>query len=127
MILAAVRNMLLADPDVFAKTGSRIYPLTSSTAHPVNPIIILGRISQITNTVNSARTSRVQIDCYDETYQQAAELAADVSKALTNKTRQQTDLVIMDCIPQNSIDYYDPAARAYRTSQDYLILWRPAN
>lgn len=85
MIIKALRAMLLADAEIVAAFGSRIYPRLLPQS-PTLPALVLHLISTSSGMINTGRDGvdrrRVQVDCWAARYEDAETLANLVKRTL---------------------------------------------
>jgi hypothetical protein len=100
--------------------GGRMYPMVAPDS-PTVPFIVyqnitnspeytLGNTSPINNT-------RMQIDCYSDTYGGVKSLVASVQSAMQAAAQAKT----LVNVPKMSSDLYEAEVKLYRVTQDYSI------
>lgn len=113
----------MENPDLAAMT-THIYPLKLPDIVQL-PAIRVNRVSENTDAVTLAHTTRVQFSCYAETYESAITLADAVRKALLNMTRVESGISILSITSAGGgIDAYESQLRRYHTSEDVSVVWR---
>ena len=122
MIQATIRSMLLADEDVSAIVGDRIYDLQFPDGVTF-PCIQIQRTSEVLDDVTFTRRTLLQIDAYSQSHREAAVLAEQILKALVNAEQAGDDTVFS--VTLNGIrDLSIPETRLYRVTSDYAVKWR---
>ena len=125
----ALRSILVADAGVSAQVGTRIYWGRRTQSSSDLPSIVLEKISaprdyHYTGPSNLIE-SRVQLDCFGETYASAKTTARAVISALSNYSGTQSGVVVQRITIENERDYdgQESAANRYLfvTSVDLLI------
>ena len=125
----ALRALLVADAGVSAQVGTRIYWGRRSQSTSVLPAVVLEKVSaprdyHYTGPSNLIE-SRVQVDCFGETYAQAKTSARAVISALNGYSGTQSGVVFQRISIENERDYdgQESAANRYLfvTSVDLLI------
>lgn len=93
----AIYNILANASAVTAIVSTKIYPVQAPQG-TVAPFLVYGVISSIpTNTkdrISEIDTMRVQVDCYQKTYQDCETLASAVRLALDNATGTKNGVLI---------------------------------
>lgn len=109
-------TQLLALLNNATDAGPRIYPQVAPDA-PVKPYIVYQRISANSENVLSGKTNlintRLQMDCYADTYVAAQALAAQVDALM--------DGWIVQNISNPAQDAFEPDVRLHRVIMDYSI------
>lgn len=123
MITAAFRALLLSDPDVSRAVSSRIYPMTAPETASL-PLITYQRISESSDADLLTHTTRIQADCYGQTYDGALQLAESVRRALLNRTYETETETIMNISFDSSVDFYDAETRLTRIVSDFMLFWK---
>lgn len=96
--------------------GTRIYPQIAPDK-PVKPYIVYQRISANSENVLSGKTNlintRLQIDCYADTYVAAQALAAQVDVLMDGWSVQN--------VSNPAQDAFEPEVRLHRVILDYSV------
>lgn len=125
----ALRALLVADAGVSAQVGTRIYWGRRSQSSSDLPAVVLEKVSaprdyHYTGPSNLIE-SRVQVDCFGETYGAAKTSARAVISALNGYSGTQSGVVFQRISIENERDYdgQESAANRYLfvTSVDLLI------
>jgi hypothetical protein len=119
----AVRDVLVADPTVAGLVAGRVYPglIPPRAAFPAIVFTVVSQVPEETFEGTAATAlvdSRVQIDCYAKSYDDAQKLAEAVDDALTELDDQLLRVVRLD-----SRDLFDDELLLHRVSTDFSV-WR---
>lgn len=125
----ALRAILAANSGVTTLTSTRIYWGRRSQSTSVLPAVVLEKVSAPRDYTYTAPSnlieSRVQVDCFGETYASAKAAARAVISALSNYSGTQSGVVIQRITIENERDYQGQESAANRylfvTSVDLLI------
>lgn len=128
MIEQGIRAMLIADSDVVALVGTRIYPGILPQG-PSYPCISIWPISQNDNvtlrTLPDLKWSRLQIDSWAQTFAAMMDLHEKVFTALANKTGTPSGYDIRSIVPLiGGIYVYEDSVDKHRRSRDFGIWWK---
>jgi hypothetical protein len=89
----------------------------NTTEPPVYPFIVWQRVVSNANAVlqgpSDLQNTRVQVDIYSRSLQQAAQLETALEAAMAAWSVQN--------VPISSVDVYEEEVRAYRITKDYSI------
>ncbi len=133
-LLYVVRALLLADPTASGLLGSTsiggidvksVYPVVLPDGQIGYPAIRMYKVSEPTDSINGARKTRVQIDCYASTYSIVQELAVAVRTALSEAEWVGDTITILNAASVNSRDGdYDAEKRLYHAIEEISFVWR---
>jgi len=100
------------------------YPL-SLPQHPTYPATTYQVISttreHAQGTDATISVSRVQVDCWAETYSEVQTLAAQVHASLSRFKGTVTGITVCDILHDNTEESFEPDTGVYRVSIDYMI------
>lgn len=122
-IQAAVRDILSGAPAITAEVSERIYGVPAPQAREF-PALLLQRISEVTDLQTDGRQTRIQVDCYAYQHTTADNLADAVESVLAGFRGTVGGCDIQFIKPINTVDFYDPESRIYRTAVDFNVAWR---
>jgi len=120
--LQAVRDVLVASPEVSALVGTRIYPSVAPQG-VARPFVVLTLASALPNHTHDGVPSelleeaRVQVDSYGEEYVATHAVATAVDDVLGALSGP-----IMSATRDSMRDGYEDATSLYRVSADYMVL-----
>lgn len=114
-------SALVADPQFAHRIFPNVLPQTAGT-----PSIVYFEVSDLpeltftTRLADTAKNTKLQIDCYGKRYKDAKQLADTVRNALDVDDQAQGGLSILF---ETSRDLYDDATSCHRVSMDFNV-WR---
>lgn len=126
MITATFRSLLISDSDLAELVGTRIYPMSAPDTTQT-PLIIYQRITETHDADTGLTQTRIQTDCYADTYDDVSELAQTVKTAAMHRTFIGSRETIVNITFVNAVDFRDPEARLYRQALDFIVSWKDNN
>lgn len=125
----ALRAVLVSDAGVSGQVATRVYWGRRSQSTSVLPAVVLEKISAPRDYTYTGPSnlieSRVQADCFGESYANAKAAARSVISALSNYSGTQSGVVIQRVTIENERDFQGQESGADRylfaTSVDLLI------
>ena len=126
MITATFRTLLLSDSDLAELVGTRIYPMSAPDTS-LTPLILYQRITETHDSDTGLSQTRIQTDCYADTYDDVSELAETVKNAAMHRTFIGSRETIVNVTFVNAVDFRDPEARLYRQALDFIVSWKYNN
>lgn len=121
MIEAAVRDILLSDPNIVQCTGNRIFPLEL----PLNcklPAISYFKVSDPYKQVSGF--PRFQVSCWAEDYEECLNLKKAVTDTLEGFSGTVNNVTIIRIIPIDAPDFYDSSVGVYHIPIDFKVIYR---
>lgn len=122
-----LQQLLVADEGIAALLGTRIYPLLLPD-QPTFPSATYQRVSTVTIHGLSDNFSftkcRLQIDTWDLTFPGARAVATAIAEVLEGYADTLSNgVAVRDVVLDSQIDLYDSAARLFRVSLDFIVLF----
>lgn len=121
MVGAAVRDILLLDPNISQYVGTRIYPkeIPLSSALPaISYSIISDPYKQISGF------QRVQISVWSEDYTECGDIYKTITDALEGYSGIVNGINIMRIVPIDAHDDYSATTGVYHIPADYKVIFR---
>lgn len=115
-----LRTILLADPDVAALIGTRVYPgvLPQNPTMPAVTYTVVSGVSGVTTDgPDRLANPRVQVDCWGGDYIEMY----NTFKAVRNRLLGYSGLNIQGIFLVGRRDLYDNEAQLYRRSGDFQV------
>lgn len=120
----ALRDKLLADADVSALVGARVYPvvLPRNTAYPATTVqqISEARVYAM-GTKGLLPASRFQFTHWSPSYGTVKDLSAKARKALDGFSGVQSSITIQLIRFAGEIDLYEPLGEVHKIAMDMIV------
>jgi len=121
MIGAAVRDILLSDPNISQYVGTRIYPYAvplSSALPAISYSIISDPYKQISGF------QRVQISVWSEDYTECGDIYKTITDTLEGYSGIVNGVNIIRIVPLDAHDDYSATTGVYHIPADYKVIFR---
>lgn len=126
MFEEALFSFLVADTDLTALVGQRIYPLLLPQ-QPTTPAISYQRISTTPlyalNGNQQLTKVRIQFDIFGATLADAKSVAEALHSRLDAYRGLMGSVQVGSVFRASEMDLYDPSVESFRVSTDYLIVF----
>lgn len=126
-LAAGLFSALTADAGIAALIGTRVYPVMLPE-NPTLPALIykfVGGRSTPTLTTSGMQRSRLEIDCYGATYDDASALRSAVIAALNGLQGQLADGTYLQNadLLNPGLDFFEDEPRQYRCMVEFYLFY----
>jgi len=126
MLYAGLVALMLANTNLRALVGNRIYPtLVPKTTTPTYPLIVYNDVSSTTDVMidlTAITSKRIQFDCRSTSYVDAKNCQAALHNLFDGLTTTLSDGTVLQFTEaSNDIDLFDDHDLVYRAVSDWIF------
>lgn len=122
---AAFRTFVLSDSAVATLVDNRMFPvpMPEQVALPaISFFLVSGQRPKVLSGSSGKAISRVQVDCWAETYAGAKDLAAAVESKIDGAQGAWSGVNVGECEVVNVQDIYEDESNLHRVTLDVMII-----